>query len=168
MLWKLERTLLVCFGKYCELKINKVSQYHLDFHQGWQEDSQLLYSNRWVQHYQLPNLNKTPHGHCWQQIWPALPARWRKRLLSDPEISSAINWDQNRRDQQAALCHKSTHKCFPWSWHRWGMEAEGGRAGMRQSSAPQFCRDLHRGCQLTGGLHTASGSSSGVRAPRIC
>lgn len=68
MLWKLERTLLVCFSKYCKLKINKASQYHIDLHQRWQEDRQLVYSNRWVQHYQLPSLNKTPHVHCWQGI----------------------------------------------------------------------------------------------------
>lgn len=68
MLWKLEKTLLVCLGKYCKLKTNEVSQYHIDLHQKWQEDSQLVYLNRWFQHYQFPSLNKMPYVHFWQKI----------------------------------------------------------------------------------------------------
>lgn len=65
----------------------------------------------------------------------------------DPDLSSASNWEQNRKDQlclwcmflKAALCHKNTHKCFLGSpglssaWKRDGSWRRQDRSGgMRQ------------------------------------
>lgn len=89
----------------------------------------------------------------------------------DPDLSSAINWEQNRQGSSVSLmhvCESSTlpqkySQVLPWlSWPELCMEEgwklkEAGQFRRDEAEAlccPQFCRGLHRGWELTGDLHT--------------